>query len=311
MAKLSILIPARNEEWLQRTIEDIFEHIEGDTEVIVGIDGLPYQGRLTDKWHDKNIHFELAMDPVGQRAMTNRLAKRSTAKYLMKTDAHVSFSQGFDVEMMKQMEDDMVLVPSLMNLHVFNWVCDDCQAIHEQGNPPAECWRCKKDKFHKDLVWQVRPRPIETDFAFDSRLIFGYTNITKPGDLTESMSIQGSGFMVTRERYWENDLCSEDFHSWGQQGVEVACKTWLSGGRVMCTKNAYMGHFFRTPTGFPYPIIGEEIFENQRRSRELFLGNNWPKQTRSFQSLIEQFNYPLDWTPEKVAELCAHFEKMV
>ena len=31
---LSILIPARNEMFLRRTIEDILEHMEGDTEII-------------------------------------------------------------------------------------------------------------------------------------------------------------------------------------------------------------------------------------------------------------------------------------
>ncbi len=52
------------------------------------------------------------------------------------------------------------------------------------------------------------------------------------GDLVETMSLQGSCFMMTRKKYWELDICSEDFNSWGQQGVEVACKTWLSGGKV-------------------------------------------------------------------------------
>ena len=32
---LSILIPARNEIFLTRTIQDILEHVEGNTEVIV------------------------------------------------------------------------------------------------------------------------------------------------------------------------------------------------------------------------------------------------------------------------------------
>lgn len=298
MAKLSILIPARQEEFLGRTIEDLFEHIEGDTEILVALDNWKSPPAL--KTHPR---LRVISTAAGQRGATNALARLSTAKYLMKTDAHVSFSQGFDVEMMKQMEDDMVLVPSLMNLHVFNWVCDVCAGIHEQGVPPKECWRCKGEKLHKDMVWKIRPKPIMTDFGFDSSLHFQYTDITKPGELTESMSIQGSGFMVSREKYWENELCSEDFNSWGQQGVEVSCKTWLSGGRVMCTKNAYMGHYFRTPTGFPYPITFEEIDSNQKLSRDLFLGNKWPKQVRSFQSLIEQFNYPLDWTPEKVQEL--------
>lgn len=312
MAKLSILIPARNEEFLQRTIFDLMEHIEGDTEILAGLDemGLEEASHIIAKFAGYPLMplFRWSEEAIGQRAMTNKLASISKAKYLMKVDAHCSFSQGFDVEMMNQMEDDVTLVPSLMNLHVFNWVCDDCQAIHEQGVEPKECWRCKKDKFHKDMIWMVKPKPIMTDFGFDSNLIFQYTNQTKEGDLTESMSIQGCGFMVTREKYWELELGDPNFKSWGQQGTEIACKTWLSGGKVMCTKNAYMGHFFRTPTGFPYEIKYEDIMHNQEYSRDLFLGNKWPKQVKPIQWLIEKFNYPLDWSPELVKEKCREWK---
>jgi len=29
------------------------------------------------------------------------------------------------------------------------------------------------------------------------------------------------------------NICDEEFGSWGSQGLEVAIKTWLSGGKVM------------------------------------------------------------------------------
>ena len=39
MPKLSIIIPSRNEIFLSRTIQDILENIEEDTEVIAVMDG--------------------------------------------------------------------------------------------------------------------------------------------------------------------------------------------------------------------------------------------------------------------------------
>ena len=50
MAKVSIIIPARNEVYttnegenvLQRTVRDIYEKATGDFEVLVGFDGPPY-----------------------------------------------------------------------------------------------------------------------------------------------------------------------------------------------------------------------------------------------------------------------------
>jgi len=82
---LSILIPARNEQFLSKTVENLLENIEGNTEILVGLDGewsdppLPDNERLTVVYYDS---------PIGQRAMTNQLCKLSKAKYVMKIDAH-------------------------------------------------------------------------------------------------------------------------------------------------------------------------------------------------------------------------------
>ena len=68
MKDLSILIPSRNEMFLARTIEDILQHIEADTEVIALLDGqwadppIPYHERV-------NIVY--VPEAVGQRAGTN------------------------------------------------------------------------------------------------------------------------------------------------------------------------------------------------------------------------------------------------
>ena len=39
MARLSVIIPARNEEFLLNTIEDVLKNSRGDTEVIAIFDG--------------------------------------------------------------------------------------------------------------------------------------------------------------------------------------------------------------------------------------------------------------------------------
>lgn len=74
MAELSILIPARNEPYLQKTINDILEHSEVDTEIIVGIDGWSVELEKHERVfvHERKV-------PIGQRAMTNELAMSSLA----------------------------------------------------------------------------------------------------------------------------------------------------------------------------------------------------------------------------------------
>ena len=94
MAKdLSILIPARNEEFLSKTIEDILSNIEADTEVIAVLDGewanppIPQHPRV-------NVIY--LPESIGQRAAGNLACRLSRAKYIMKVDAHCAFDKGFD-----------------------------------------------------------------------------------------------------------------------------------------------------------------------------------------------------------------------
>ncbi|HLG90591.1 MAG TPA: glycosyltransferase, partial [Candidatus Saccharimonadales bacterium] len=92
---LSILIPARNEMFTARTVQDIIEKKRGNTEVIVGMDGQWSDPGIPDHPDVRIIYVSQA---IGQRAMTNRLARLSKAKYLMKVDAHCTFDEGFDVK---------------------------------------------------------------------------------------------------------------------------------------------------------------------------------------------------------------------
>lgn len=287
---LSILIPARNEMFLARTVQDLLENIEGNTEIIVVLDGawsnpgMPQHERLTVVYFPQSI---------GQRAATNQAARLSKAKYLIKVDAHCAFDKGFDVKLMADMEDDITMVPVMRNLHVFDWVCKNGHRRYQ--GPSGPCTECGEETT-RDIVWIPKDSPRSTSYCFDKTLHFQYFGEYKPkqiGDLVETMSLQGSFFMLTREKYWELDICDEGHGSWGQQGVEVACKTWLSGGRVICNKKTWYAHLFRTQGsdfGFPYPNPGVE--KARAYSRDLWLNNKWPKAIRPLSWLIEKFNPP-------------------
>lgn len=294
MYELSMIIPARNEMFLGNTIADILAHIEGDTEIIAVLDGslptypIPDNPRLTLIQHFKS---------VGQRAASNEAARISNAKYLMKVDAHCAFDQGFDVKMMQMMTDDMVMVPIMRNLHAFDWVCKNSHRRYQ--SPSGPCQECGEPTI-MDIVWIPKTNPQSTCYRFDKNMHFQYWNDkgkTLSGDLTETLSIQGSAFMVSREKYFDLDLCSEEFNSWGQQGVEVACKTWLSGGKVMVNRTTWYAHMFRTQGGdfgFPYENDQSKIDENRSLSKELFMNNKWPKTIHPFEWLIEKFSPP-EW----------------
>jgi glycosyltransferase involved in cell wall biosynthesis len=305
MADLSILIPARNEMFLAKTIENILSNIEGDTEVLVVLDGAWADPGVPD---DNRVTLLYNPQSVGQRAATNQAARLSKAKYVMKCDAHCSFDKGFDIKMMQETHDDWTMTPLMRNLHAFDWVCPDGHRRYQ--GPSGPCSQCGKETV-RDVVWIAKERPKSTSYCFDAAPHFQYFGeyTKRPegmGDITETMSLQGSCWMLTRDKYWELGICDENFGSWGSQGIEVAVKTWLSGGRVMVNKKTWYAHMFRTQGGdfgFPYPISGKDQEKAKDFARDLFFNNKWDKQIRPLSWLIEKFWPVKGWTEEDLKKL--------
>lgn len=297
MKDLSILIPARNEMFLARTIQDILEHAESDFEIIAVLDGNWANPPIEQNDRVTVIHHP---ESVGQRAATNEAARVSQGKYLIKCDAHCAFDQGFDVKLLADIQPDWTMLPVMRNLHAFNWVCKNGHKRYQ--GPSGVCTECGEPT-ERDVIWYPKPSPQSTAYRFDSSLHFQYWGEYRKkqeGDLVETMSIQGSFFMVTRDKYFELNLCDEGHGSWGQQGVEVACKTWLSGGRVIVSKKTWYAHMFRTQGGdfgFPYPNPG--ISKAREYSRNLWVNGTWDKAKYPLSWLINKFAPVPDWGTSK------------
>lgn len=322
---LSILIPARNEMFISNTVEDILKNKRGSTEILVGLDGAWAEPKIVEH---PDVRVVYVSESIGQRAMTNRLCQISTAKYVAKADAHTAYDEGFDVKLMEAIQghDNWTVVPTMRNLHAFDWKCMTCGKRTYQGPTPGTkgakfsiCADCGGNNFKRRLVWYPKPSPNSTAYCFDPTPHFQYFNEFKKrpegqGDITPTLSLQGSFFMLTREKYWELNICDEAFGSWGSQGIEVACKTWLSGGEVMCVQSTWYGHMFRTQGGdfgFPYKHHQSNIDKARERAKNLFLRNpdntyTWDKQIRPLSWLIEKF-WPITpfWTTEDLAMLKA------
>ncbi len=304
---LSVLIPARNEIFLEKTVFDVLQHAKGETEVIAVLDGawpiepIPDHPRLT------LIHHSVS---VGQRAAMNEAARLSRAKYVMKLDAHCSVAEGFDVELVKaaaEVGEDATQIPAQFNLHAFDWVCDSCQKTRiYQGPTPKEC-PCGNPAFRRDMIWQPRKSRLTTAWRFDSDLHFQYWREyqRRPEaqcDLPETMSCLGACFFMSRERYWQLGGMDEEHGSWGQMGTEVGCKSWLSGGRMVTNRRTWFAHMFRTQGGdfgFPFPFSRADVERARKRSRDLWIGGSWPGQVRPLSWLIEHFAPVPDWPGEE------------
>jgi hypothetical protein len=119
------------------------------------------------------------------------------------------------------------------------------------------------------------------------------------------MSLQGSCFMVSRQKYWELNLCDETLGSWGNQGIEVACKMWLSGRRVLVNHNTWYAHLFRTKTefGFPWPVSGREQQQTKEKVKDLLWKHGYQKQIKPISWLVEKFWPVPGWTDDDLSKL--------
>jgi hypothetical protein len=202
--------------------------------------------------------------------------------------------------MINEMHDDWTMIPVMRNLHAFDWVCPEGHRRYQ--SPSGVCKVCGKET-KMDVVWIAKTNPQSTAYYFDKDLHFQYHGEHKrkqEGDIVETMSAQGSCFMCTREKYFDLKLCDESWGSWGNQGTEVACKTWLSGGRLVVNKKTWYAHMFRTQGGdfsFPYQQSGREVEHARQCSRDLFLNDKWDKAVRPLSWLIDKFNPPT-WDKE-------------
>lgn len=305
MTDLSIVIPARNEIFLGRTIDDIFEHTEMDTEVIAVCDGYWPDPPLEDYNRLTVIHFSSS---VGQREAINAGVGISKAKYILKADAHCAFAQGFDRVLLKDIQEDWTIVPLMRNLHAFDWVCEEGHRRYQ--GPSGPCLECGKPT-QMDVVWIAKTSPVSRSYCFDSEPHFQYfAEYSKrpegQGRLTETMSLQGSCFMMTKERFQKLNVCDPAFGSWGSQGIEVACKTWLSGGRCIVDQDTWYGHMFRTQGGdfgFPYPISGRQVEYAKAHAKDLFFNNKWDGQIYPLSWLVEKFWPVRGWTQADLDQL--------
>ena len=288
MAELSVIIPARQEEFLQKTIENVLENSRGDTEVIAILDGNWPDPPVPDHPKVTLIHHT---EPIGQRAATNEGARVSKAKFIMKLDAHCAVAEGFDVQLMKDCKRrNWTLIPAMWNLHAFDWECQKCNKRYYQADRPDTC--CGVKEFEKIIVWKPRDRRITTSWRFDSDLHFQYWRGRKTkGKIFETMCHIDAGWFIHREQYWKQDGLDEATGSWGQMGVETSCKAWLSGGKVLTDTNTWFAHMFRSSGdfSFPYKISGNDQERAKKYSRDLWLNNKWPKQIHKLEWLVDRF----------------------
>ena len=304
--KVSILIPSRNEEaYLNRTIRNVLEN-GIDIEIIAVLDGWEPSERIED---DRLIYIKHEQ-ALGQRPSINEAARISTGQYIMKLDAHCAVGPGFDRILVRDCEYDMTMIPGMWNLDVDTW--------SPKGFDTPD-WASARGKFNPYMFIGWQNGRLRTQY-YGGALRKKMYEAGKSKPIDETMSCMGPAFFMHKDRFFELGGCDEKHGHWGQQGVEVACKAWLSGGRLMTDKNTWFAHFFRGggvpeghKAGFPYHISQRQVDAARTYSEDLWLNNKWPLQKRTMEWLVKKFKPPgwegkfesviKAWNPEGVERI--------
>lgn len=267
---LSVLIPARNEKYLEQTIRNVLENAEGEIEVLVMLDGYVPDPQIVV--NDERVVFYHHKEAQGQRQSVNELARHAKGTYLMKLDAHCAVDKGFDVKLIADYVEGEVHLPRMYNLDVKTWLPKlrkKTDYMYIGFNDKGQL----RSLYYGGEQWKEMHR--------------------RPELIDETMGMMGPCRFMSAKTYWDLGGCDEGHGSWGSEGIEWAMKVWLSGGRLMVNKKTWFAHWFRASDGgFPYPIKQSEIDQARIYAENLWLQDRWPKQKRSFRWLIEKFNPP-------------------
>lgn len=278
MAKTSIIIPACNEKYLKRTLDNIYENATGDFEVIVGINGhtdYPLKGKypnLTVVYESKNI---------GLKPMINMLATLANGKYLYKSDAHCAFGKGFNEILQEGMQEDWVVTPRFYVLDKETWKWQD-ERFYDYFYLCCPFTDPRGLRFKAGGHWPERTKErLESHPGWD-----------------ETPQMHGSGWFVSRD-YFLNVLGGfPDIDPFGhaQEPIWLGLKNWLIGGKLMVNKKTWYAHLHQNSNERGYP---EDKAHTERTYNET--ADYWIKQP-GFDTFVKKF-MPMPTWPENWEEL--------
>ena len=264
--KLSIIIPSCRDPLLQKTIDEIRQKVRGECEIIVILDGYDCEVKGAD--------IVLRNPKLGMRQTINSGVAASKGEYILKTDEHCMFDEGFDVKLLSNIEDNWVVIPRRYKLDVEKW-----QIIDE---PPIDYDRLLIDRPDRICGVYWTKRAIEKkDIMVDETMIF-----------------QGSCYLMSRKHWdWLGGLHEEEYGSFAQEAAEIALKTWLGGGKVMVNKNTWYAHKHRK-FGRTTRLSGTEVKKGNDYARDFWLNNRWDKRIHDLEWLFTRFG--LKYNPYKI-----------
>lgn len=232
---LSIIIPSRSDQWLQKTVDDLLLKAEGEIEIIVVYDGR--WSVLRDDPRVVQLHHGELFNNYGMRASINLGMRIAQGEYVMKIDEQCMVDQGFDLKLIADCEDNWVVIPRRLRLDADKW------EVTSDGRRPI-------DYMQVDYPYQ-RPYDKTCGLHGAEWKREGREEIL----IDDTPTMQGSCYF-TKKSYWfelfPNGLDDVNYGTFTQEAQEISMKVWLSGGRIVVNKKTWYAHWHKGRSGKGY-----------------------------------------------------------
>ena len=285
MSLVSIVIPARNEQFLPQTIEDLLAKARGEIEIIAMLEGYWPESYPDDP--ENRVSYIHSTEPRGMRGAINAGAAIAKGKYVMKLDGHCMVGEGFDTILSSICQDNWVCVPTRHRLDAENWV------VNDGGRPPINYLYMDRSN---DEVNFKEWREKNSDRSLDKIRI------------DDLLSCQGSCYFLPRDYFYELELLDEEHYgTFRKDPQEVCFKAWCSGGRAVRIKDTWYAHLHKGKQyGRGYSTSRPDWAKGDEYVKRWFTDSAWDKQTKPFSWLLEKFKEMPGWEdyePPKPAEV--------
>lgn len=285
--KTSVIIPARNEPFLQQTVDDVLSKASGDIEVIVVLDGYWPNPSLKD--HGKLIVIHKPVSE-GMRPSINAAASIAKGEYLFKLDAHCMVGEGFDEILKADCQDNWVVIPRRKRLDAENW------CIQDVGKPDVDYEYLSFPDNPADFGGSGLNGRIWTERILERKDNPEY-------DIDDNLSFQGSAWFMPKDYFYELELMDDkNYGTFWSEAQEIGFKAWLSGGRVKILKKTFFAHLHKGKKyGRGYNLDHAQLTIAATYVKRWMFERMWHKQIYDFDWMIEKF-WPIPTWPENWRE---------
>lgn len=285
---VSVIIPSRSPEYLQRTVDDVLNKAKGEVEVIVVFDGIWPDPMLKPDDRVRIIHQGTIHNSPGMRAAINAGMSMAELDYVMKLDEHCLMAEGWDEALKADCQDDWVMVPRRYRLDAEKW--DLTTNTEGDRRPPV------------DYMYIAYPyeRPYDRRCGlYGGGIDQERYRARKRLEIDETMSMQGSCYFMKKKLWFDliHPMDDVNYGPFNHEAQEIHFKVQLSGGKLMVNKKTYYAHLHKGKKGKGYGFSNEQYkkHETAKEKARRYCMDYWlntKDYKYDFAWLIDRFNPP-------------------